>query len=120
VFAAGLMALCLVALAIMPRGLWSMAVALTLFFAAFNLLEAKLPALVSVRAPAGAKGSASGVFASLQFLGIFTGATVGGLIAQNAGILAVLWFCVALSVLWLIAAVGVEPVRAGADVSHSF
>lgn len=113
--AAGLMAFCLVVLALMPRDLCAMAAALTLFFTAFNLLEAKLPALISVRAPAGAKGSASGVFASLQFLGIFTGATVGGLIAQNFGNVAVLWFCVALAVLWFIAALGVEPVQATAQ-----
>lgn len=118
-FAAGLMLLCLLALAVMPRGLWATAFMLTLFFAAFNLLEAKLPALVSVRAPAGAKGSASGVFASLQFLGIFAGASVGGLIAQNVGNVAVLWFCVILSASWFIAALGVKPVKADADVSNS-
>jgi predicted MFS family arabinose efflux permease len=117
--AAGLMALCLAALALLPRNLWAMAGTLTLFFAAFNLLEAKLPALISVRAPAGAKGSASGVFASLQFLGIFSGATAGGLIAEKAGNVAVLWFCVTLSVLWFIAALGVEPVRVGTQDTHS-
>lgn len=119
VLAGGMMTLCLAALALLPRTLGGLAVTLTLFFAAFNLLEAKLPALISVRAPAGAKGSASGVFASLQFLGIFTGATVGGLIAQNFGNVAVLWFCVALSALWCIAAWGVEPVRAAAHDTHS-
>jgi len=117
--AAGLMLLCLIALALAPRNLWSMAGMLTLFFAAFNLLEAKLPALISVRAPAGARGSASGVFASLQFLGIFAGATAGGFIAEKAGNVAVLWFCAALSVLWLIAALGVKPVRANAQDTHS-
>lgn len=117
--AAALMLACLVAIAVLPRGLWSMAVSLTLFFAAFNLLEAKLPALVSVRAPVGAKGSASGVFASLQFLGIFAGASIGGLIAQNVGNVAVLWFCVILSALWFFAAIGVEPVGADVNVTNS-
>lgn len=117
--AAGLMTMCLIALALLPRSIWSMAATLTLFFAAFNLLEAKLPALISVRAPAGAKGAASGVFASLQFLGIFCGATVGGLVAQTAGNVAVLWICAALSALWFIAAWGVEPVRAPAHATHS-
>lgn len=119
VVAAGLMLFCLMAIAVLPRGLWTMAVSLTLFFAAFNLLEAKLPALVSVRAPAGAKGSASGVFASLQFLGIFSGATAGGLIAQNVGNVAVLWFCVILAALWFLAALGVAPVEADVDVTNS-
>lgn len=116
--AAGLMTACLVVLAVIPLSVWGMAAGLTLFFTAFNLLEAKLPALVSVRAPKGAKGSASGVFASLQFLGIFVGATSGGLIAQNAGSVAVLWFCVVLSILWLAAAIGVKPVSVPSE-AHS-
>lgn len=119
ILAAGLMLVCLLSLTVLPRGFWPMGVALTLFFAAFNLLEAKLPALVSVRAPAGAKGSASGVFASFQFLGIFAGATAGGLIAQNVGNVAVLWFCVVLAALWFAAALGVLPVKADLDVTHS-
>ena len=116
--AAGLMSLCLILMAVMPLSVWGTAASMVLFFTAFNLLEAKLPALVSVRAPKGAKGSASGVFASLQFLGIFTGATLGGLIAQNAGNVAVLWFCVGLSILWLAAAIGVKPVSVPSE-AHS-
>lgn len=116
--ASTVMMLSVVALAVLPLSLWSMAIALTLFFAAFNFLEAKLPALVSVRAPANAKGSASGVFASLQFLGIFTGASLGGLIAQNAGNVAVLWVCTIISILWLVAALGIKPLTAREDEQH--
>ncbi len=116
--AAGLMSISLILMAVMPLSVWGMAASMALFFTAFNLLEAKLPALVSVRAPKSARGSASGVFASLQFLGIFTGATLGGLIAQNAGNVAVLWFCVGLSILWLAAAIGVKPVSVPSE-AHS-
>ena len=110
--ASAVLVVTVLALALLPLSLWAMAGALVLFFAAFNFLEAKLPALVSVRAPANAKGSASGVFASLQFLGIFTGATLGGWVAQNAGNVAVLWVCTAISILWLIAALGIKPLPA--------
>lgn len=57
---------------------WGTAAALLVFFAAFNLLEASLPSLISKIAPVGAKGTAIGVYSSVQFLGAFTGATAGG------------------------------------------
>ena len=60
------------------RGTWPLALALTLFFAAFNFLEAALPALITQLAPAGARGTAMGVYSSAQFLGIFLGGILGG------------------------------------------
>jgi predicted MFS family arabinose efflux permease len=116
--ASAVLLLTVLSLALMPLSLWGIAGALVLFFAAFNFLEAKLPALVSVRAPANAKGSASGVFASLQFLGIFTGASLGGWVAQNAGNVAVLWVCTVISILWLIAALGIKPLPVSAGNQH--
>ena len=58
--------------------LWSMAFALLVFFVAFNVLEAMLPSLISKAAPARAKGTALGVYRSVQFLGTFVGAAAGG------------------------------------------
>jgi MFS family permease len=52
--------------------------ALVLFFAAFNTMEAVLPSLITKTAPAGAKGTATGIYSSLQFFGIFFGGAVGG------------------------------------------
>jgi predicted MFS family arabinose efflux permease len=75
-------------------------VTLVIFFAAFNVLEAKLPALVSRGAPAGARGAATGVFSSVQFLGMFAGGTLGGVLAQHAGFVAVFGACIAAAVLW--------------------
>ena len=62
-----------------------LAAALVIFFAGFNVLEAKLPALVSTAAPPSAKGAATGVYSSVQFLGTFVGGAAGGAIAQHAG-----------------------------------
>ena len=52
--------------------------ALVIFFAGFNVLEAKLPALVSRAAPPGARGAATGVYSSVQFLGMFVGGALRG------------------------------------------
>ncbi|MCL2297511.1 MAG: MFS transporter [Proteobacteria bacterium] len=78
-------------------------VALLVFFTAFNLLEATLPALVSKQAPVALKGTATGVYSSLQFLGAFVGAAAGGALAQYWGEMAVFALCLGLSLVWLIA-----------------
>jgi len=75
--------------------------ALVVFFAAFNLLEATLPSLISKFAPADLKGTASGVYSAVQFLGTFVGAVVGGWLSQRYGPAAVFGFCLALTALWL-------------------
>ena len=81
-------------------------VALVIFFAGFNVLEAKLPALVSRAAPRGARGAATGVYSSVQFLGTFAGAAAGGALAQHAGLTAVLLACLAVVAGWLAVAWG--------------
>ena len=75
--------------------------AMVVFFTAFNLLEATLPSLISKFAPPAIKGTASGVYSSVQFLGTFVGAAVGGWLAQHHGSAAVFGFCLLLTVLWL-------------------
>lgn len=79
---------------------------LFLFLTAFNVLEASLPSLVSKIAPVSAKGSAMGVYATSQSLGIFLGAMVAGFLHGHFGLSAVylcfalwalLWFLIALS-----------------------
>ena len=56
--------------------------ALVVFFTAFNLLEATLPSLVSKFAPPAVKGTAIGVYSSVQFFGTFVGAAAGGWLSQ--------------------------------------
>ncbi len=53
-------------------------VPVTLFFATFNFLEARLPARLSQAAPHAARGLALGVFATFQFIGAFVGGAVSG------------------------------------------
>jgi predicted MFS family arabinose efflux permease len=83
--------------------------ALVIFFSAFNILEATLPSLVSKIAPAAHKGTALGVYSSLQFLGIFAGGAAGGYFNQHGGSGAVFAFAIALALLWLIAAIALRP-----------
>jgi MFS family permease len=68
------------------QSFWMTILALVIFFAGFNLLEASLPSLISKTAPATQKGTAMGVYSSSQFLGAFTGGSVGGFAHQLWGI----------------------------------
>jgi MFS family permease len=77
------------------------AAALLLFFTAFNVLEASQPSIVSKISPLDAKGTAMGVFSSVQFLGAFFGSAMGGLLMQTFGGNAVFIFAVAMLLLWL-------------------
>jgi len=86
----------------------NVAAALLLFFIAFNLLEAMLPSLISKTAPLAAKGTAMGVYSSVQFMGAFVGATAGGFLMQQYGGNGVLIFAIVLLLLWLILAVSMN------------
>lgn len=55
------------------------------FFVAFNCLEANLPSLISKHTPSNIRGGAMGVYSSSQFLGIFVGGTLSGLVYSTAG-----------------------------------
>lgn len=94
-------AIAIAILAFEAASLAGIVVALVIFFAGFNVLEAKLPALVSRAAPREAVGASTGAYSSVQFLGAFFGAAAGGAIAQHAGFGAVLMTCLAMTVAWL-------------------
>jgi MFS family permease len=102
-----------VLLALPEPSLVSIAVALLVFFAGFNLLEASLPSLISKTAPPQARGTAAGVYSSVQFLGTFAGATAGGFVSQHFGAAAVFLLCGLLTLSWLLVA---WPMRAPAAV----
>ncbi|GAA0856448.1 MFS transporter [Aliiglaciecola litoralis] len=79
-----------------------------LFFSGFNYLEANLPAWLSSIAPAGKKGSAMGMFASFQFFGAFAGGVIAGWLNQYFTPSQVLWFGVAICVIWLLVVAGLK------------
>ncbi len=74
---------------------------LFLFFLAFNLLEATLPSLMSKIAPAGSKGTASGIYSTCQFLGAFGGGVAGGGMMQLGGAAWVFACCAVVGGIWL-------------------
>jgi len=78
--------------------------ALLVFFSAFNVMEASLPSLITKAAPPDAKGTAMGLYSSLQFLGIFVGGVVGGLAQQRGGDAAVFVLTAAIALIWFFAA----------------
>jgi len=112
-----------VALALLAARLDSLAAivaALVIFFTGFNVLEAKLPALVSRAAPRDATGAATGIYSSVQFFGTFVGGAAGGAIAQHAGFTAVLACCLAVALAWLAVAWNMgEFVPAAAPASRT-
>ena len=55
------------------------------FFCAFNILEASQPSMASRLAPAASRGTALGVYNTLQSLGFFVGGAVGGWVVKTAG-----------------------------------
>ena len=93
-----------------------MAALLLAFFAAFNVLEALIPSLVSRIAPAHTRGTAIGVYNTAQTLGLFVGGLAGGWIAGRYGAAAVFGACAALALVWLAIAIGMRPVnRSGGE-----
>ena len=80
--------------------------ALVVFFSAFNVMEASLPSLITKVAPPDVKGTAMGVYSSLQFLGIFVGGIIGGMAHQHGGSAGVFALTTALAAIWLLAAAG--------------
>lgn len=71
------------AMAVFHGSLWSLGAGLTLFFTAFNFLEARLPARLSQAAGPARRGQAMGVFATSQFLGAFVGGLLGGVLSGS-------------------------------------
>jgi MFS family permease len=103
-----LLAAVLAAFALAGTGIALLAGLLLAFFAAFNVLEALLPSLVSRIAPAHARGAAIGVYNTAQTLGLFFGGVGGGWIAGHLGPSQVFGACALLTVLWLAMAAGMR------------
>jgi MFS family permease len=77
-------------------GLW-----LFVFFCGFNVLEASQPSLVSRIAPAHLRGSALGVYNTLQSLGFFVGGALGGYLVKHHGMSALFATCGCAMLVWL-------------------
>jgi MFS family permease len=113
--AVGLLAAVYALLALAPLGLAALAALMLGFFAAFNVLEALIPALVTRHAPAPARGAVIGVYNTMQTLGLFFGGLGGGWLAGRLGAAGIFGACALVSIAWLAVAFGMRaPPRIGA------
>lgn len=92
--------------ALLAPNLLTVGVGLGFMFVGINALEAILPATVTRVAPGRLRGTALGIFATCQFLGIFVGGALAGFIlsaggSQAVAILASFCALVWLGALWL-------------------
>jgi MFS family permease len=106
IFAAAVfvMAVCELLLLIFHHNIWEIGFILFAFFTAFTLLEASLPSLVSKFAPIRSKGTATGIYSTAQFFGIFIGGVLGGWLNGHFGLNGVFIFAAIAGGIWLIAA----------------
>ncbi len=74
-----------------------------LYFMAFNLLEATMPALLSRHVGQTGRGRRMGTYSSFQFLGAFVGGVSGGWVLGNWGATAALLLAAGVSLLWTVA-----------------
>jgi len=81
---------------------------LTLFFTAFNALEALLPSLIAKTAASDKRGLAMGFYASSQFLGAFVGGIFGGWIYHMLGLNSVFLFTTFIALIWWLIALSMN------------
>jgi hypothetical protein len=88
--------------------------ALVLYFGAFNFLEARLPAALTVAAGEASRGAALGVFSTCQFAGAFAGGLMGGvLLGSHWNVTGIFVCAVAAVVAWLPLAAASESQQSG-------
>lgn len=80
----------------------SFLILLTLFFIAFNALEAILPSLIASGASADKRGLAMGLYSTSQFLGVFVGGISGGRIYNIFNLNSVFLFTTFIAIIWWI------------------
>ncbi len=90
------------ALALIGVSATAVVLALAVFFAGFNFLEAGLPARLSIAAAGEIRGASFGVFSSSQFLGAFAGGLLGGRFLSGGDPGSVFLACGLLALLWLL------------------
>lgn len=96
-----------------------LAIALFMFFLGFNTLEASQPSLASRLAPAHSRGSALGIYNTLQSVGFFVGGSAGGWALLHLGASGLFMACAGLTLVWLVAAWGMKAPPVPGSAPHS-
>ena len=81
-------------------------ISLTIFFIAFNYMEATLPSRVSILSGKNIRGFSLGIFSSFQFFGAFTGGIIGGVLIGTFGYAEAHNFLIILIVFWVLIMIG--------------
>lgn len=115
--AIGLLLIAMAVIAYFSNSLWWLVFGVWTFFVGFNYLEASLPAMLAQYAPAGSKGSASGIYSSFQFFGAFVGGMAGGWLYSLYGMSGVMLLCITLLSVWLVVSFAMRAVTGMANVS---
>lgn len=98
------------ALLVWTHFIWlSLCILMFLYFVAFNILEASLPSLISKQANPNNKGTAMGIYSTGQFLGIFAGGSLAGIIYQWNGSRGIFITNAMIGVLWFIISCYMKP-----------
>ncbi len=84
----------------LPSKIYIVFILMSIFFTFFNILEAILPSLVAKIAPQEKKGVAMGIFSTAQFLGIFSGAALGGFLYDLLALKTVFLCLAVIAVFW--------------------
>lgn len=80
-----------------------------LYFTAFNFLEASLPSLISKQAYPRSKGTAMGLYSTSQFLGIFAGGAMAGILFAHFAMQGIFIANALLAFCWLLIALPMNP-----------
>ncbi|MDC9714483.1 MAG: MFS transporter [Gammaproteobacteria bacterium] len=84
-----------------PLTYTTLLILLTLFFIAFNAMEAMLPSLIAKTATSDKRGLAMGLYSTSQFLGAFVGGVFGGWIYNIFDLNSVFLFTTLMALIWL-------------------
>ncbi|MEY4294932.1 MAG: hypothetical protein RLY82_620 [Pseudomonadota bacterium] len=88
--------------------LYFLGAVLFVFFCGFNVLEATQPSMVTKLAPTELRGTALGVYNTLQSLGFFVGGLGGGWLVKTGGNQAVFAACALFMLGWLLVSWGMK------------
>lgn len=102
VFSIGVIVLAQLFLAYIYQYWFSLCLLMLVFFIPFNILEALLPSLISMIAKPHSKGTAMGVYSTSQFLGIFAGGSLAGILYQWNGSQGIFITNALVSAIWFI------------------
>lgn len=88
---------------------YSLCLLMFVYFIAFNILEASLPSLVSKQANPKMKGTAMGIYSTSQFLGLFAGGSLAGILYQWHSDEGIFIINALIGCIWIITSIFMKP-----------